>query len=76
MLEPLPYHRAVRDHLREHAAALFERFGSDELSARHAEELDLALLKSTYRLEPQSHASLYELARAAACSRRWSRTAR
>ena len=68
MLEPLPYHLAVRDHLREHAAALFQRFGSDELSATHAEELDLALLKSTYRLEPQSHPGLHELARAAARS--------
>ncbi len=66
VLEPLPYHRAVRDHLVEHASALFARFGGDELSAKHAEELDLALLKSTYRLEPESHPKLYESARDAA----------
>lgn len=63
MLQPLPYHRAVRDHLREHAAAAWARFSSDELQTQHAEELDLALLKATYRLDPDKHAALYDTAR-------------
>jgi len=62
----MPYHLAIRDHLREHVSAVFEQLGSDELTAKHAEELDLSLLKATYRLEPESHPTLYGIAAEAA----------
>lgn len=66
MLVPLPYHRKVRDHLREHAASAWAHFASDELAAKHAEELELALLKSTYRLTQESHPRVHGIARDAA----------
>lgn len=62
MLEPLPYHRSVRDHLKAHAAAAWAHFSSDAFADEHAEELRLALLKATYRLERESHPALYGLA--------------
>jgi hypothetical protein len=62
-LEPLPYHLQVRDHLREHAAAAWTHFASDALAAKHAEELELALLQSTYRLTEESHARVHTIAR-------------
>ncbi len=58
-LRPLPYHLAVRDYLRDEAPALWAHFTSDAYQQAHAEELRLALLKATYRLDRASHPDLY-----------------
>ena len=59
VLAALPYHLLVRDHLKVHAAKLWEHFSSDAFQQAHAEELRLALLKATYRLDRTSHPELY-----------------
>lgn len=61
-LVPLPYHRTVRDHLREHHRGLWDWFTSDESGAAWADDLKLTLLKETYRLEPEGAPELYALA--------------
>ena len=66
MLTPLPYHDAIRGYLKEHVAAAWSHFRSDEWHEEHARAADLELTKSTYRLDEESHAGLYALARRAA----------
>jgi Zn-dependent protease with chaperone function len=60
--EPLPYHRAIVQHFQGEEPALWKWFAATRKRDKGAEAVRLDLLKSTYRLEPAAHASLYELA--------------
>lgn len=64
-LEPLSYHREIRDYLKERERELWEWFASARAKENYAEELRLGLLKSTYRLTPADHPELYSYASAA-----------
>jgi hypothetical protein len=66
LLAPLPYHREVRDYLKSQERELWDWFSSARAREDYAEQLRLHLLKSTYRLAPESHAALYASAQAAA----------
>jgi hypothetical protein len=59
---PLPYHRAIVEHLRASEPCLWKWFSSTRQHNTEADTLRLELLKSTYRLEPASQPRLYELA--------------
>jgi hypothetical protein len=65
-LAPLPYHREVRDYLKANEPELWAWFTSAHTKENYAEELRLGLLKSTYRLSPDSHPDLYQHAANAA----------
>jgi Zn-dependent protease with chaperone function len=60
ILAPLPYHTALRDYLKAEEPDLWNWFASAQAQAKYTEELRLELLKSTYRLHPDSHAGMYE----------------
>ena len=62
MPRPLPYHRAIVEHLRGREPELWKWFSSTRQRETDAEAVRLELLKSTYRLESPSHSKLYELA--------------
>jgi hypothetical protein len=59
---PLPYHRAIAAHLKAAEPGLWEWFASSRKRDAEVEAVRLDLLKSTYRLEPQSQPKLYEFA--------------
>jgi len=59
-LEPLPYHVELRDYLKSQERDLWNWFASARAQADYTENLRLSLLKSTYRLEPESHPDLYQ----------------
>jgi Zn-dependent protease with chaperone function len=59
---PLPYHRAIVEHLRAMEPELWQWFGSTPKRVEEADAVRLNLLKSTYRLEPQAQPKLYALA--------------
>lgn len=61
-LDPLQYHRDVCTHLKTHERGLWDWFASDTFSEKHVEHLRLELLKSTFRLTPESNAPLYQAA--------------
>ncbi len=61
-LSPLPYHRAILDHLRRGHPRLWQWCASDGAQKQHAEAVRLELLKTTYRLERDHHAALYAAA--------------
>lgn len=61
-LEPLPYHLELRDYLKSHEPDLWNWFASAQAQEDYAENLRLALLKSTYRLDPAGHPELYQSA--------------
>ncbi|HKS38502.1 MAG TPA: M48 family metalloprotease [Verrucomicrobiae bacterium] len=58
-LTPLPYHVEVRDYLKAQEPDLWNWFSSAQAQADYTESLRLELLKSTYRLDPESHPDLY-----------------
>jgi hypothetical protein len=60
MLEPLPYHRELRDYLKSEERELWNWFASAQAKADYTENLRLELLKSTYRLDAEGHPELYE----------------
>lgn len=60
-LQPLSYHRALAALLRDRYSEIWDWFASDELAESDLEDVRLALLKSTYRLEREAHPELYEL---------------
>ena len=62
LLEPLPYHREVRDYLKAKEPELWAWFTSARSKESHAEDLRLSLLKSSYRLNADSHRELYQAA--------------
>jgi hypothetical protein len=58
-LEPVPYQRALRDHLKSEEAQLWNWFSSHRFRAQHADKVRLELLKSTYRIERETQPELY-----------------
>jgi peptidase M48-like protein len=58
-LIPLPYHFEVRDYLKTQEPNLWNWFSSAQAQADYTESLRVQLLKSTYRLDPESHPDLY-----------------
>ena len=59
-LEPLAYHVDLRDYLKSHERELWNWFASARSQADYTENLRLELLKSTYRLDAESHPELYQ----------------
>lgn len=59
-LEPLPYHVELRQHLKSREPELWNWFASARAQADYMENLRLDLLKSTYRLDAESHPDLYK----------------
>lgn len=62
ILTPTEYHLEVREYLKTQERELWDWFASAEARANYAESLRLELLKSTSRLDPDSHGELYGLA--------------
>jgi hypothetical protein len=60
ILAPLPYHVDLRDHLKSQERELWNWFASARAQADYTENLRLDLLKSTYRLDAESHPELYQ----------------
>ena len=58
-LEPLPYHRELRDYFKNHERELWDWFASAKARENYTERLRLDLLKATYRLDTAAHAELY-----------------
>lgn len=67
-MTPLPYHLELRDFLRASEPELWEWFAGAARQTGSDGELDLELLKTTYRLEGESHAAAYAEAAAAAAA--------
>jgi len=59
-LAPLAYHVELRDYLRAHERELWNWFASARAQADYTENLRMDLLKSTYRLDAESHPELYQ----------------
>lgn len=59
---PLPYHRAVVEHLRGTEPALWNWFTTSRQGATEADAVRLDLLKSTYRLDRETQPKLHGLA--------------
>ena len=59
ILEPLPYHVELRDYLKSEERELWNWFASARALADYTEGLRLELLKSTYRLEAESHPEIF-----------------
>jgi len=61
-VEPFPYHLELVRHLREHEVELWAWFSAERTRAERDEEVRLELLRSTYRLEAETHPSLHAAA--------------
>jgi hypothetical protein len=61
-LQPLPYHVALRDYLKANERELWKWMSSTQAKLNYTENLRIELLKSTYRLDPESHEVLYRSA--------------
>src|SRR2546426_12292376 len=59
-LDPLPYHIELRDYLKSEERELWAWFASAQAQANYTENLRMDLLKSTYRLDADAHADLYQ----------------
>jgi hypothetical protein len=59
ILEPLPYHVELRDYLKSQERDLWNWFASAQAQADYTENLRMGLLKSTYRLNMESHPDLF-----------------
>ncbi len=59
-LNPLPYQIQVRDYLKSRERELWDWFASAQSQADYTENLRMALLKSTYRLDAEGHPELYK----------------
>jgi hypothetical protein len=64
-LDPLPYHVEVRDYLKAQERELWDWFASARAQADYTESLRMELLKSTYRLDAESHPDLVAATEAA-----------
>lgn len=58
--EPLRYHVELRDYLKSQERDLWDWFASARAQADYTENLRVDLLKSTYRLDAESHPELYQ----------------
>lgn len=65
-LDPTAFHRRLRDALRAQEPGLFRWYSSDGYEAERVDRLRLELLRSSYRLSPESHERPHRLAREAA----------
>ncbi len=61
-----PYHTEIVSHLRAEQAELWRWFSSNPIGAEQADAVRLELLKSAYRVDPESDRRLYDLVRSAA----------
>ena len=59
---PLPYHDAIRALLKKIDANVWNWFGQQQKSSAARDAVKFDLLKSTYRLSPQSHPTYYAAA--------------
>ena len=64
-LQPLSYHQEVASYLEKHERGLWDWFSSDDYSKKYAQGVKLELLKATYRLQPDEHQAVYDLAKQA-----------
>jgi hypothetical protein len=58
-LEPLPYHRKLRDYFKNRERELWDWFASGKAQENYTETLRLDLLKTTYRLDAENHPELH-----------------
>ena len=58
---PLRYHRQMRDLLKSEHSEVWQWFSSVTVKDEHDQQMELALLKSTYRMEREAHPSLYDI---------------
>lgn len=63
-LEPLAYHRAVVEHLRENEPEIWRWAASQQTREEQAGEMRALLLRQTYRLDAEAHPEIYEDCRA------------
>ena len=59
-VEPLSYHRKVRDYIRKNEAKVWEFFSDEATRKSEVEKFKMALLKNTYRLEAETNPNVYE----------------
>lgn len=67
-LDPLKYHRDLVDYLKSAEPHVWQWARSDQARNEQVSELRDMLLRQTYRLEPSSHPTVFEAARAAMAS--------
>lgn len=63
-LEPLAYHRAVVEHLRENEPEIWRWAASQQTREEQAGEMRALLLRQTYRLDAEAHPEVHEDCRA------------
>lgn len=64
-LVALPYHHAVATYLREREPEIWDWSRSTEVREGHAAEMREAMLRQTYRMEPDSHPDVHAACRTA-----------
>ncbi len=62
VLAPLPFHLQLRDLLREQDPEIWNWFRRDAPRSESSEALKFELLKTTYRVDPETQADLYQTA--------------
>lgn len=60
--EPLPYHAAVRDYLKQQEREVWDWYASNRVRSEHAETTRFDLLKKTYRADRDAPGDLYRIA--------------
>ncbi|WP_425398482.1 M48 family metalloprotease [Aeoliella sp.] len=60
--EPLPYHLAIRDYLKQEEPQIWEWYASNRVRSEHVDALRVDLLKSTYRIDREADPAIYNLA--------------
>src|SRR5580704_6835313 len=65
-LVPTSFHRRLRDTLAEQEPGLYRWYSSTDYETERADRLRLELLRSSYRLSPQSHERPHQIARESA----------
>lgn len=60
--EPLPYHSAIRDYLKNEESQVWDWYASNRVRAEQADAIRFDLLKSTYRIDQEAQPAIYELA--------------
>src|SRR5688572_16422347 len=61
-LDLMPYQRRICEFLKRHDPDIWRWFASSKQQASHVEELKFDLLKTTYRIDPESQSALYDVA--------------
>ncbi|MAT72636.1 MAG: hypothetical protein CMJ58_24415 [Planctomycetaceae bacterium] len=60
--QPLPYHFAIRDYLKNEESQIWEWYASNRVRAEQNEAIRFDLLKSTYRIDRDAQPALYDMA--------------